>query len=230
MTSGDRFAFPADTLEFLVDLRSHNDKVWFDANRRRYEASYLEPAKAFVVSVAPGLHAIVSGIVAEPRVLGSIFRINRDTRFSADKRPYKDHLDFWFWQGDRKTAVSGLFLRVSPDGVIVGAGAHGFDKRQLARYRNAIVDPAALHELDSVVARLDRAGLRLGGETYARAPRGFAADGPLAERLLRHSALYVQTELAATTAIQPGFASLARRGWRTCAPLHRWLVRHVQVG
>jgi uncharacterized protein (DUF2461 family) len=56
-------------------------------------------------------------------VLGSIFRINRDTRFSKDKRPYKDHLDFWFWEGDRKAASSGLFARVSPDGVIVGAGA-----------------------------------------------------------------------------------------------------------
>jgi hypothetical protein len=106
---------PADTIEFLADLRRHNNKGWFDAHRDRYETAYVEPAKAFVEAAAPGLATIVPGITAEPRVLGSIFRIHRDTRFSTDKRPYKDHLDFWFWQGARKTAVSGLFLRVSPD-------------------------------------------------------------------------------------------------------------------
>jgi uncharacterized protein (TIGR02453 family) len=230
MTSRDRFAFPAETLEFLADLRSHNDKAWFEANRRRYETAYVEPAKAFVHAVTPGLDAIVPGIVAEPRVLGSIFRINRDTRFSADKRPYKDHLDLWFWQHDRKTAVSGLFLRVSPDGVIVGAGAHGFDKQQLARYRKAIVDSAALHELDPVVAELDHAGFDVGGETYARIPRGFAADGPCADRLLRHSSLYTQAEFPSITAIEPGFVSHVLRQWRASVPLHRWLVEHVQLG
>ena len=115
MSAAGRFSFPADTIEFLADLRRHNNKGWFDAHRDRYETAYVEPAKAFVEAAAPGLATIVPGITAEPRVLGSIFRIHRDTRFSTDKRPYKDHLDFWFWQGARKTAVSGLFLRVSPD-------------------------------------------------------------------------------------------------------------------
>jgi len=230
MTSGHGFAFPPETLEFLADLRSHNEKAWFDANRRRYEACYVDPAKAFVLAVAPGLDAIVPGIVAEPRVLGSIFRINRDIRFSTDKRPYKDHLDMWFWQGDRKAAVSGLFLRVSPDGVIAGAGAHRFDKQQLARFRNAVVDPIARHELDPILAALDRAGVGVGGETYGRVPLGFTADRPLAERLLRHSALYTQAELPAAAATQPGFVSVVLRRWRTCAPLHRWLVDHVRSG
>ena len=81
------FAFPSITIEFLSDLRRHNDKTWFDAHRDRYDAGYVEPARAFVESAGPGLAAIVPGIMAEPRVLGSIFRINRDTRFSSDKRP-----------------------------------------------------------------------------------------------------------------------------------------------
>ena len=80
------------------------------------------------------------GIATEARVNGSIFRINRDTRFSKDKTPYKDHLDFWFWEGQRKTALSGLFLRIAPAAVTVGAGAHGFDPTRLARYRAAVAD------------------------------------------------------------------------------------------
>jgi uncharacterized protein (TIGR02453 family) len=183
-----RFSFPSDTVGFLRDVRAHNDKAWFDANRDRYESAYLEPAKDFVQAIGPALDRIVPGMTAEPRVLGSIFRINRDTRFSKDKRPYKDHLDFWFWEGERKTSVSGLFMRVSPDGVVVGAGAHGFDKPRLARFRDAVAGSASGDELASVVGKLERAGHEVGGETYARTPRGFDVDEKR-ERLLRHSAL-----------------------------------------
>jgi uncharacterized protein (TIGR02453 family) len=224
--AAERFAFPAETIDFLRDLRRHNERSWFEANRARYEAGYVEPAKAFVVAVGPVLDRIVPGINAEPRVLGSIFRINRDTRFSTDKRPYKDHLDFWFWQGDRKTAVSGLFLRVSPDAVVVGAGAHGFTKELLARYRAAAQDPDASAELAGLVATLERAGHEIRGQTYARIPPGLTADDRN-ERLLRHSALFAHDELPAETATSPSLVGALVARWRAFAPLHRWLVQHL---
>jgi uncharacterized protein (TIGR02453 family) len=223
------FRFPAATIEFLADLRRHNDKAWFDANRTRYEEAYVEPAKAFVEAVAPELDAIVPGIRAEPKVLGSIFRINRDTRFSADKRPYKDHLDLWFWEADRKNAVSGLFLRVSPDGVIVGAGAHGFTKEQLDRYRAAVIGTDAGSALVAVVGALEQAGHEVSGETYSRTPRGYEPEGP-AERLLRHSALYAHGEFPPTLTTDASLVPTLVRQWRTYAPLHRWLSEHVGSG
>ncbi len=221
-----RLTFPTETTAFLRDLRQTNERSWFEANRARYEAGYLEPAKAFVAAVAPALDRIVPGINAEPRVLGSIFRINRDTRFSTDKRPYKDHLDFWFWEGDRKTAGSGLFLRVSPDAVIVGAGAHGFSKNQLARYRSAVQDPGAGAELAGIVAKLERGGHEVGGLTHARTPRGVVAD-ERNERLLRHSALFAHDELPAATATSPTLGREVFARWRAFAGLHHWLVHHV---
>ena len=227
MTQPPAFAFPADTVAFLADLRAHNDKGWFDANRARYEAAYLAPAKAFVDVIGPSLDELVSGIRAEPKVLGSIFRINRDTRFSADKRPYKDHLDFWFWEGERKTAVSGLFLRVSPDGIIVGAGAHGFDKHQLVTYRDAVVNQAAGPRLQRVVAGLERAGHDIGGEAYVRTPRGYSADGA-AERLLRHAALYAHADLPVSMATSDTLTGTLCEHWEAFAPLHRWLTAYVQ--
>jgi uncharacterized protein (TIGR02453 family) len=222
-----RFAFPAETLEFLADLGRHNSKTWFDANRPRYEAAYLEPATAFVETIAPTLEKLVPGITAEPRVNGSIFRVNRDTRFSRDKSPYKDHLDFWFWQGERKAAVSGLFLRIAPAAVTVGAGAHGFDPARLARYRAAVADEAAGAELVALVGQLERDGRELGGETYSKTPRGFEVDDARG-RLLRHSALYAHAELAANVATDMKLATTLLRHWRDCAPLHAWLTTHVQ--
>jgi uncharacterized protein (TIGR02453 family) len=220
------FRFPTDTVKFLTDLRVHNNKVWFDANRARYESGYVEPAKAFVEAIGPELDDLVPDIHAEPWVLGSIFRINRDIRFSSDKRPYKDHLDFWFWEGDRKTAVSRLFLRVSPDGVVVGAGAHGFDKHRLAGYRDAVADAATGPELATIVSDLEAAGHEIGGETYKRMPQGYVADG-ITGRLLRHSALYVHAELPAKTATSTRFVDTVLGHWRKFGPLHSWLVANV---
>jgi uncharacterized protein (TIGR02453 family) len=219
---GGVFAFPPSTLEFLVDLRAHNEKAWFEANRDRYEAGYLGPAKAFVEAVAPHLDTIVPGIHAEPRVLGSIFRINRDIRFSTDKRPYKENLDFWFWEGERRKAVAGLFVRISPDGVGVGAGAHGFEKTRLAAFRSALDD-----ELVTVVEAIEAAGYRVGGEELARTPRGF--DVPAAaERFLRHRALYVHHDEPPSLAtdgakLVPTLVS----HWTELAPLYRWLVARL---
>lgn len=221
-----RFVFPAETLRFLTDLRAHMDKAWFDANRGRYEAGYVEPAKAFVEAITPALDELVPGIATEPRVNGSIFRINRDTRFSKDKTPYKDHLDLWFWEGDRKTATSGLFLRIAPDAVTVGAGAHGFDRDRLARYRDAVTSPAAGPDLSKFVAALDRAGHAVGGETYSRTPRGYTGT-PDQERLLRHSALYAHAELPPDLAVDPKLIPTLLRHWRAFAPLHRWLEANV---
>jgi len=222
-----RFVFPPETLQFLAELGAHNDKAWFTANRDRYQAAYLDPATALVLIVGPALQDLIPGIAAEPRVNGSIFRINRDTRFSKDKTPYKAHLDFWFWEGDRKDAVSGLFLRIAPAGITVGAGAHGFDRSRLARYRAAVADPTAGRELAAAVTRLQRRGHEIGGETYTRIPRGFSVDADC-ERLLRHSALYAHAQLTAALATEPELVPKLMKLWRAFVPLHAWLTTHVE--
>jgi uncharacterized protein (DUF2461 family) len=125
--------------------------------------------------------------------------------------------------------VSGLFLRVSPDGVIIRAGAHGFDRNQLARYRTAVADTRGGADLATIVTELESASVDVGGETYSRTPRGFEVDEPAIERLLRHSALYAHLELLASAATTPGFVEQALRSWRSCVPIHRWLHDHVQM-
>jgi uncharacterized protein (TIGR02453 family) len=218
------FAFPPATLAFLRDLRDDNTRAWFERHRADYQAAYVEPAREFVQAVAPLLHELAPAIHAEPRVLGSIFRINRDTRFSKDKRPYKDHLDLWFWEGERRAATSGFFLRVAPGELIAGAGAHGFPRAALERFRAAVADPATGTELARVAAELEDAGVELQGARYKRSPPGYAADGPAA-RFLLHDALYAHATEPAAVAIDPArLIPTCMAHWTRLAPLHRWLV------
>jgi hypothetical protein len=126
--------FPRETIRFLRDLSRNNEKAWFDAHREDYQEHYVGPALAFIASIGPRLQKISPSVTYEPKVNGSLFRINRDVRFSKDKRPYKDHLDLWFWHGDKRGWESpGFFFRLLPDRLILGAGMHRFEKNAARR-------------------------------------------------------------------------------------------------
>lgn len=216
--------FPKETVEYLRSLREHNDRDWFTANRDDYETYWLEPARGFVGAVGERLGTISEDLAADPRVNGSIMRVNRDIRFSPDKRPYKDHLDLWFWEGDRKGAVSGLFFRLTPEAVTVGAGAHGFDTAQLSAFRDAVADPRRGEALSNVVRDVEAAGYAVGGERYKRVPRGYDADGDRA-RLLRFGGLWAGHEVPLPDWVfTREVVDRCLDHWNRLAPLHRWLV------
>lgn len=216
--------FGPRTRKFLRDLGRHNDKAWFDAHRDDYEAQYLEPAKAFIEAVGPKIEKFAPKIVWEPRVNGSIFRVNRDIRFSKDKTPYKDHIDLWFWEGERKTAVSGFFLRITHSRVHLGAGSHGFSKEELARYRKRMNDGKAAKELGSLTRRLQTAGYDIGGKHYKKPPRGFNGNEAGADLVL-HSALWASADRKAPPELGSNkFVMYCAREWKKLAPLHRWLM------
>ena len=224
---GDFAGFPKQTLTFLRGLQRHNTKAWFDEHRADYDRYWVEPAKDFVVAAGEALQK-VAPVAYEPKINGSIFRINRDIRFSKDKRPYKDHLDFWFWEGERKGAVSGFFMRITPKELGIGVGAHGFDKDRLAAYRRAVADAEAGKRLATAVKKVERAGYDVKGEHYKRVPRGFEAGDALQERLLKHAALWCGTDAAHPPELHTAkLVTHAVREWRKLAPLHRWLVDEV---
>ncbi len=220
--------FPEETFVFLNELRANNNQEWFHAHAREYQDFYVSPAKEFVEAAGPELKAIIPGINAEPRILGSIFRINRDVRHKRGGKPYKDHIDFWFWEGERRRAVSGLFARLTPEFLGVGAGCHGFDKERLETFRRAVADPRSGAALDGVAREIESEGYILRGSSYKRYPEGFAADG-LAGRFLLFKALYVHKDEPVGLASQDGaMLHACLKHWRALAPLHRWITDHVQ--
>lgn len=79
-----------DILDFLSELSEHNNREWFQANKPRYDAC-RKRFEALTQEYIDGLTKIDStlqGIAPKQ----CIWRIYRDVRFSADKRPYKE----WF--------------------------------------------------------------------------------------------------------------------------------------
>jgi len=217
--------FGKETVRFLAALSANNKPEWFNAHRADYEAHYIEPAKDFIVAIAAPLRELAPAIQAEPKVNGSIFRINRDIRFSRDKTPYKDHLDLWFWEGDRKRAASGFFFRLTKDRLILGVGAHGFDAERLARYREALADNKKGAALAKIAAELDRVGNPARGEHYKTVPKPFGDANPQIQHLAKFNALYAMHELKHPAELgRPEFVNFCVEKWKPLAPLHRWLV------
>jgi uncharacterized protein (TIGR02453 family) len=216
--------FPKETLRFLAGIRAHNEKAWFEAHRDDYQRFFVEPAIAFAEALTPKLRKIEPEVTVEPRVNGSIMRINRDIRFSKDKSPYKDHLDMWFWTGDRKGwDASGFFFRLRPDRLLLGAGMHGFMPPALARYRAAVLDGRKGPALALTVGKLRKAGYEIGTESYKKVPAGVAADHPRAA-LLRHGGLHAGWEGKQPPALStPKFVDFVAKHYAAVAPLHRWL-------
>jgi uncharacterized protein (TIGR02453 family) len=225
--------FPREGFALLADLATDNTREFFDAHRATYESALLEPAKGLVTALGEQLQARVSpGIRAEPRVNGSILRITRDTRFTTDKRPYKEHVDIWFWEGDAPSRERpGLSVRLRPATVVLSAGIHRFEPAALAAYRAAVDDDRSGEALEVAIddAMMLR-GVKLGGQAYKRVPRAFDPDHPRAE-LLRHGALYVSGEWKLPRAASgPGFVGWVADRLEQIAPVERWLTATLPWG
>jgi hypothetical protein len=151
---------------------------------------------------------------------------NRKDWFDAHRSDY----EFWFWEGERRRAVSGFLARLTPELIGVGAGCHGLDPERLTRFRQAVADPSTGAELAGIAQRLEAAGYELGGATLKRPPAGIHDGGP-AGRFLLHKAVFVHHDEPAEERVQTdAILATCGRHWRALAPLHRWLTDNVQAG
>ena len=101
-----------------------------------------------------------------------MFRINRDVRFSKDKRPYNQHLSAILSPDGTKTSQGVLFVYIGVDRCFAAVAWWQSQPALLQAMRKAIATrPQAFR---SMVAALKKNGLELGDEErMKRLPRGF---------------------------------------------------------
>ena len=174
--------FNPSLFTFLRQLKAHNEREWFLANRDRYVSDVEAPVLAFIADLAPRLARISPAFIVDPkRSGGSMYRIYRDTRFSADKSPYKAHVAASFAHRDKKTmaSVPGFYLHLEPGDSMGGGGLYHPDMSALNRVRLAIANDRKAWNV------VKRAGLTIEGDTLTRAPAGFDPAHPFIEDLRR---------------------------------------------
>lgn len=175
-------SIPASTLQFLTDLRANNNRPWFTEHKERYQEEHttmVEFAEHLIARM--NQHDVLEPMSGKQ----SLFRIYRDTRFSKDKTPYKEH-----FSGTMKRATAlrrgGYYFHIEPDGgSIVAGGFWAPNAADLKRIREELaVDAAPLRKIIADPVFTTTFG-ELKGDQVKTAPQGFNRDHPNID-LIRH--------------------------------------------
>src|ERR1700737_4294667 len=161
--------WPKPALQFFHGLKRDNSKAYFEAHRAVYEDQVRQPMEALLAELERDLGSDVEI---------KIFFLNRDLRFSPDKRPYKEHLGAYL----SNTRAGGMYLQVSDDGLYLAIGSHEMAPDQLTRFRDAVAGKDGA-KLDRIVTALRKDGYQVTEPSCKRVPAGYPAAHPRGELL-----------------------------------------------
>ncbi len=221
--------FTPALFDFLRQLKKHNDRKWFLENKTRYEADVRDPALRFIEAIGPGLVKLSPHLRADPKpVGGSLFRINRDIRFSKDKSPYKTAVGIAFGHDrGRERAAPGMYLQLEPGTSWAGGGVHMPDGPSLSRIRDAIIaKPSQWTKI--VTDPTFKEAIANQGEALKRAPQGYDANHPLVEDLKRKSFVW-HLEFSESEVCSPGFMAGYLDACRLANPFNAFLAAALGV-
>lgn len=208
---------------FLTQLRRNNERAWFEARRARYDTEVREPMLALIANLGPRLKAVSPYFLADPRQSGgSMFRIHRDTRFSADKSPYKTHAAAHFPHRDagKDVHAPGFYLHLEPGLCFAGGGLWRPDGAAVKRVRDGIAArPAEWRAVCRQVGEIE-------GDRLLRVPRGYDPAHPLAEDL-KLKDFYTSVGFEEGEVLGPRFAARCAAAFRAAGPLVAFLTKAV---
>ena len=188
---GEFKGFGKQALPFFTALGNHQSREWFIENRAIYDEEVAAPMTALIDELTQRFAKAKIPLKGSAK---SIFRINRDIRFSKDKRPYKTHMGAVLTPTGDKTGTGLLYIHIapkgstewegSPEGSFVAAGFHQPTPEALMTIRRAIAkDPKRFQAMEKELAAK---GLSVGREgAMTRMPKGFEEqkDNPAAEAI-----------------------------------------------
>ena len=188
--------FTKEAFQFLHGLKKNNNKEWFESHRDEYEMNLRMPSKALAHAMGQYFREHDMPVIGNAKT--SLFRINRDIRFSKDKSPYKTHIGLSFpLEGTKKEEWCGFYMSMEPARtgkgvrVFVGGGVYMPISPYLKRIRSRITKEhkelsKALHSksFQSVYPK------GLTGESLKRIPSGYSEEHPAAGLLKMKSFLF----------------------------------------
>ena len=198
MSAADKpFAgFGPKALPYLKALGFHQSRDWFQENRDLYESDLREPLKRLVATLSRRFEEEGLPLRGDPK--SSIFRINRDIRFSKEKHPYNTHVSAVLTRTGTKKDIGGVYIHFAPsdletsfseqDGSFLAGGAWFPESDVLRAWREDMVArPKRFFALEDDLAAK---GLEFGtdgtGGRLKRLPRGFTdVEDERLQRLLR---------------------------------------------
>jgi uncharacterized protein (TIGR02453 family) len=204
-------------LKFLRGITRNNDREWFAPRKAIFEAELKEPMLAIIRKVTDAMMDFAPAFVRPAEKC--LFRIYRDTRFSADKRPYKTHVAAWWsHHGMEKTSGAGYYFHISATEVVIAAGAWMPEKEQLAAIRHWLLKHHLEFRKLLQKPAVRRTFAEFEGNALTRPPKGFPCEHPALD-LVQCRQWGLSTSLPAKAALKSDFAATLIRHFRLAAPV-----------
>lgn len=177
---------------FFQELEKNNAREWFQTHKKRYEKEAKSPFLATIQKVLDQLNQQAPTYPAEAKA--TLFRLNRDIRFSQDKTPYHTVLKASIVEGGKKSEKPGIYLAADAKELKVGGGLLMIHPKKLKAFRQYVADH--IEELMAITqapsfAKLYKEGLK--GESYKKPDaiaKSAAQENPY---LLQKQFYYMQT-------------------------------------
>jgi uncharacterized protein (TIGR02453 family) len=217
--------FSSELFKFLRELKRHNDRDWFQANKWRYEQFVRDPFLRFIEDFGPRLRAISPHFIADPKPSGgSLLRIYRDMRFRKDQAPYQTMAAARFpHRAWKEVRTPGLYLHLAPKQCFLGAGLWHPDPDTRALVCATIVrDPAKWKSATS--GRAFKSICELSGESMKRMPAGYDPGHQFARDLARKDFISV-THFTDGQVCASDFLDQVTKASRAAGPFMEFLTR-----
>ena len=220
-------SFSPVALRFLLQLKAHNNKQWFEAHRTEYEQELREPMRELIGELDARCMRFAPEIGGDPK--RSMFRINRDIRFSSDKSPYKTNAGCWLHHRSASQRVgseanegsAGFYFHLEPGESFIGGGLWMPPRPQLNKLRDAIAEnPQRFIKMTRALPK--RFGSLDDEHALKRMPRGYAEDHPAA-KCLRYQSFVSGRTLTDAQVTNTKLPALLAREFEALLPLVRWL-------
>ena len=172
----------SEVFKFLNDIKSNNNREWFNTNKQIYKRS-LEEIQNFTIDLVElmNLHDKIENY--------KIFRIYRDIRFSKNKTPYKNNFGISLVR-EKPYLRGGYYLHIKPSDSFSAIGFWKPEKSDLLRIRKEIeLDGKEFSDVTSSKLITRKWG-NLIGDSLKTYPRGFSRDHQYISLLRRKSFLF----------------------------------------
>lgn len=221
--------FTKRALGFFRGLARHNEKAWFEAHRDEYESEVRQPMRELIEDLDTRFAQFAPEIGGNPK--RSMFRINRDIRFSKDKSPYKTHVACWFFHrdaghgvgGDAAHGGAGFYVHLSPTESFCGGGIWMPPRPTLVKLRQHLADDYQGFEDIVLSSGFKRRFGALDDEAMlTRMPRGFDPEHP-AGKWLRYQSFTTWRDMPKAEFESAKLPDTVAKTFEALVPFIRWL-------
>ena len=214
--------FGGGVIPFFLDLRFHNDRSFMEANRERYHREVRQPFYDFIGAMGPQMQAQISEDL-EVRPQKCLSRINRDTRFSKDKSPYRDHLWVAFrQQGMANDGTPFYWFELRPEEVSWGVGIWGENRAIMDAMRRRML--AHPQDFERMLPLLKKRGFTLDGGEWKKMNVPPELPPVLAPWYLKKQVYASRQGTEVQWAFSPDIVDRVMKDFVALAPLY-WIFR-----